>query len=102
LSPFEAWVICERFGLDKPPGRGIRQAPIVGNSSEETTGSASRANSSADPSVRSSRSREAYFERSYHDMGRDCGLTVFRLRQVEKTALAKLRGFLALRMTDES
>ena len=102
LSPFEAWVICERFGLDKPHGRGIRQAPIVRASSEETTGSASRANSSADPSVRSSRSREAYFERSYNDMGRDCGLSVFRLRQVEKTALAKLRGFLALRMTDES
>ena len=23
LSPFEAWVICERFGLGEPPGRGI-------------------------------------------------------------------------------
>ena len=102
LSPFEAWVICERFGLDKPRGRGIRQAPIVGDSSDETAGSANQANPSADPSVRSSRSREAYFERSYIDMGRDCGLSVFRLRQVEKTALAKLRGFLALRMTDES
>ena len=39
------------------------------------------------------RPRESYFQRSYIDMGRDCGLSVFRLRQVEKTALDKLRGF---------
>ena len=41
------------------------------------------------------RSRESYFSDPISIWARDCGLSVFRLRQVEKTALDKLRGFLA-------
>jgi DNA-directed RNA polymerase sigma subunit (sigma70/sigma32) len=35
-------------------------------------------------------------------MSRDCGLSVFRLRQVEKTALDKLRRILAHRTIRET
>ena len=38
LSPFEAWVICERFGLDDPPGRGIRQRSRDREPAEEKPG----------------------------------------------------------------
>ncbi len=48
LSPFEAWVIGERCGLNGKTVRG------------------------------------------FHEMTRDCGLSMYRLRQVEKTALDKL------------
>ena len=49
---------------------------------------------------RDARARESYFQRSYIDMGRDCGLSVFRLRQVERTALGKLREFLGHRIAE--
>jgi RNA polymerase sigma factor (sigma-70 family) len=102
LSPFEAWVICERFGLDEPPGRGIRRGSSGRDPEIETARSATQANAHGDPPAGGIRSRESYFQRSYIEMGRDCGLSVFRLRQVEKTALDKLRGFLGRKMTDET
>lgn len=100
LSPFEAWVICERFGLDAPPGRGIEQGstPRDPQSNKSTT---MTQNPSEDSSECGMQARAAYFRRSYMEMGRDCGLSVFRIRQVEKTALDKLRSFLGRRMNDE-
>jgi hypothetical protein len=103
LSPFEAWVICERFGLDNPPGRGIRRSsPDREPSDANDAGRMREDDVSAYSPVRGVRSRGPYFQRSYIDMGRDCGLSVFRLRQVEKTALDKLRGFLGRRIADEA
>jgi RNA polymerase primary sigma factor len=102
LSPFEAWVICERFGLGEPPGRGIHGTSSGRDRERETEKSVTLAGSSAAAQVRVTRATESYFLRSYIDMGRDCGLSVFRLRQVEKTALDKLRGFLGHRITEET
>ncbi len=102
LSPFEAWVICERFGLDELTGHGVRQRLPDRVFEEEKATSMARPDASADPPARGMRPRESYFQRSYNEMGRDCGLSVFRLRQVEKTALDKLREFLGRRMTDET
>jgi RNA polymerase primary sigma factor len=100
LSPFEAWVICERFGLDDPPGRGIRQGSPDREPAEEKAGPLPDADASASSPASGARARGSYFQRSYIDMGRDCGLSVFRLRQVEKTALDKLRGILGRRIAD--
>jgi RNA polymerase primary sigma factor len=102
LSPFEAWVVCERFGLDDPPGRRIGQRSLDREPAEERPGRLAEADTSASSPVGGARPRGAYFQRSYIDMGRDCGLSVFRLRQVEKTALDKLRGFLGRRIADEA
>ena len=100
LSPFEAWVICERFGLDDPPGRGIRQRSPDREPAEEKPGPLPDPDASANSPASGVRSRGSYFQRSYIEMGRDCGLSVFRLRQVEKTALDKLRGLLGRRIAD--
>ena len=100
LSPFEAWVICERFGLGEPPGRGIPGTSPGRDPAPETQSSATLAGPSGATPVRGTRASESYFQRSYIDMGRDCGLSVFRLRQVEKTALDKLRGFLGHRIAE--
>jgi RNA polymerase primary sigma factor len=100
LSPFEAWVICERFGLAAPPGRGIPGTSPARDPAPETQSSATLAGPSGTTPVRGTRDSESYFQRSYIDMRRDCGLSVFRLRQVEKTALDKLRGFLGHRLAE--
>jgi RNA polymerase primary sigma factor len=100
LSPFEAWVICERYGLGEPAGRGIPGSLAGRNPAPEQQRSATLAGPSGATSVRGARSSESYFQRSYIDMGRDCGLSVFRLRQVEKTALDKLRRFLGHRIAE--
>jgi RNA polymerase primary sigma factor len=100
LSPFEAWVICERFGLGEPPGRGIRATSPARDPAPDTQSSGILAGPSGATAVRGSRASESYFQRSYIDMRRDCGLSVFRLRQVEKTALDKLRGFLGHRIAE--
>jgi RNA polymerase primary sigma factor len=103
LSPFEAWVICERFGLDEPPGRGVRQSlPDCEPAEENDAGRTAEDDVSTNSPASGSRPSESYFRRSYIDMGRDCGLSVLRLHQVEKTALDKLRGFLGRQITDES
>jgi RNA polymerase primary sigma factor len=99
LSPFEAWVIRERYGLGEPsPGQGARS-----DSRRRTDGrhSAGRAPASGFPGAapaHAPRSRQSYYQRSYTEIGSDCGLSVHRVRQVEKTVLEKLRGLLALQL----
>ena len=92
LSPFEAWVIGERFGLGETAGHEPRLAVRRIDAVHETVGRTGPATPTGAGAVDTERVSEAYFQRSYIDMGRECGLSVFRLRQVEKTALDKLRG----------
>lgn len=102
LSPFEAWVICERFGLDEPLGRRSRQASSARDPGNERNRDPIHPGPSGAGSDRGTEPRETCSQRTYLEMGRDCGLTVFRLRQVERTALEKLRTILEQRMSDES
>jgi RNA polymerase primary sigma factor len=101
LSPFEAWVICERYGLGEPtPGRGVGGTPLR---PARATEKASNVVSPGQPAAAANdgpRRGEPYYQRSYFDMGRDCGLSVRRLQQVEQTALDKLRGFLSRRTSE--
>jgi RNA polymerase primary sigma factor len=96
LHPFEAWVICERFGLTLPAsdrrrtwGTTHRREPARKLADEQI----STPRLGGKPAEGSCLT-ESYFHRSYFAMGRDCGLSVHRLRQVEKTALDKLRSLL--------
>ena len=97
LSPFEAWVISERFGLGEPPGRAIRLAARPCEPAHEAENLANLTDPSGAASIDTGRGSESYFQRSYIEMGRECGLSAFRLHQVEKTALDKLRRALAER-----
>jgi DNA-directed RNA polymerase sigma subunit (sigma70/sigma32) len=103
LSPFEAWVICERFGLGEPTSdrrtRGTAQARDPAHESSQV---ASASGSVADKRDHGSRPSDCYFQRSYIEMGEDCGLSVHRIRQVEKTALDKLRAFLGQRTAERT
>ena len=95
LSPFEAWVICERYGLGEP---SLRETRLAGHRTLATAAvdkPPTRSGSLDDTQGAGRQPGESYFQRSYIDMGRDCGLSVFRLHQVEKTALDKLRRALA-------
>jgi RNA polymerase primary sigma factor len=82
LNPVEAWFIRERYGLcllipeesvwsDAGPRMGRRDDP------------------GPDPEVDST-GRPTYFHRSYQELERDCGLSRYRLAQVEQAALEKL------------
>jgi len=103
LSPFEAWVICERFGLGEPlSGRGTPRNSSERDLADETAERAILAGPAGAAAGRGLRPTQSYYHRSYIEMGRDCGLSVLRLRQVEKTALDKLRGFLSRRAPDET
>jgi RNA polymerase primary sigma factor len=103
LSPFESWVICERFGLDEPTAvRGLRRAALRRNAARKKTGSAITAKQQRSTSIHGPQTAASYYQRSYIDMGRDCGLSVRRLQQVEKTALDKLRGFLGRRAAEST
>jgi RNA polymerase primary sigma factor len=81
LSPFEAWVIRERYGFRELPPEWYGWA-------------ASRRRSAAASATEPGR---AYHHRTLSEIGRECGLTVHHVRLVEKTALDKLRKFLGPR-----
>jgi RNA polymerase primary sigma factor len=99
LSPFEAWVICERFGLGEPTSdRRIRGTARERDPAHERPHVTSPSGSVAEERDHESRSTDSYFQRSYIEMGEDCGLSVHRIRQVERTALDKLREFLGQRL----
>ncbi len=94
LSSFEAWVIRERFGL------GGRPTPAL---NEVTEYKSSGDNHNAFVNVKescTSKPRRSSCHRSYVDLGRDCGLSTHRVRQVERAALDKLRRFVLLRVGD--
>jgi RNA polymerase primary sigma factor len=101
LSPFEAWVICERFGLGEPTsGRRTRGTAREHDPAHESSQAATPSDSVAEKRDHGSRPNDSYFQRSYIEMGEDCGLSVHRIRQVEKTALDKLRAFLGQRIAE--
>ena len=103
LSPFEAWVICERFGLGPPTSdRRTRGTARDRDPASERTQMAPPSGSVGDQRDDGSRPSDSYFQRSYIEMGEDCGLSVHRIRQVEKTALDKLRAFLGQRIVERT
>jgi hypothetical protein len=103
LSPFEAWVISERFGLGEAAhGRGLRWASREHDVETKTVGGAIATASAGAAQLGGPNPSGSHYQRSYVCMGRDCGLSVHRLRQVEKTALDKLRGFLSRRVDDDT
>jgi RNA polymerase primary sigma factor len=79
LDPFEAWVICERYGF-----RDAEQSPKWEEGPKDRPVSAAE----SDPDSADSRT---YFPRTLVEIALECGLTVHRVRLVERTALDKLR-----------
>jgi len=96
LSRFEAWVIRERYGLGEPPrGEGTFRASRRRTDRGQKAG---RAPTSVIPDaepVRTPRPYQSYYQRSYREIGNDCGLSAFHIRQVEKAAVEKLGPLLA-------
>lgn len=82
LNPVEAWVLRERYGLGLKIAEEGRWA-----SSRPTAPRRDRKGEKTDPTE----TCRSYFHRTYPEMRRDCGLSYYRIRQVEVTALEKLR-----------
>jgi RNA polymerase primary sigma factor len=78
LSPFEAWVIRERYGFRELPP-------------EQYGWAASRRRSAR---VCATEPGHTYYHRTHVEIAHDCGLSVHHVRLVENTALDKLRKFL--------
>ena len=96
LSPFEAWVIRERYGFgERSPGQSTRSASRRRTDGRRTAGRAPASGLPGAAPTHVPRLSQSYYQRSYVEIGYDCGLSVPRIRQVEKTALEKLRGLLA-------
>jgi len=101
LSPFEAWVIRERYGLDEPAARqGIRSASRRQTNGANTAGRAPLPGYSGAPTACSPQRSQTYYARTYGEIGDDCGLSVHRVSQVEKIALKKLRGLLSPQLVE--
>jgi RNA polymerase primary sigma factor len=84
LNPVEAWVIRERYGL-------CMLIPDERSWSGPGPHAARRSDPAPDSDAEQSDSRPTYFHRSYPELERDCGLSKYRLQQVEEAALEKLR-----------
>jgi RNA polymerase sigma factor (sigma-70 family) len=86
LNPVEAWVIRERYGL-------CMLIPDERSWSSPGPQAARRDDPerAPDPDAELPDSRPTYFHRSYPELERDCGLSKYRLQQVEEAALEKLR-----------
>jgi RNA polymerase sigma factor (sigma-70 family) len=101
LNPFEAWVIRERYGF-----RQLRPELYGWASSGDDEGLATDEGGrmEEDPEIPSSdsscpgRRGQAFYHRTYGEIGLECGLSVHRVRLVEKTALAKLQKLLVPRL----
>jgi RNA polymerase primary sigma factor len=78
LSPFEAWVIRERYGFRELPP-------------EQYGWAASRRHSAR---VGTAQPGHTYYHRTHGEIAHECGLSVHHVRLVENTALDKLRKFL--------
>jgi len=95
LSPFEAWVIRERYGLCEPSARQGTGIDSRGwPDSRHTVGLAPESGVPRAAPAHAARPSQSYYHRSYNELSGDCGLSVHRIQQVEQTALAKLRGLL--------
>jgi RNA polymerase primary sigma factor len=98
LSPFEAWVIRERFGLGEPAAGRLARRPTTGGacdrSVEPCDSEAAKSETAPESQPILSSPRRVLFQRSYVELSEDCGLSVHRVQQVERVALAKLRGIL--------
>jgi RNA polymerase primary sigma factor len=93
LNPFEAWIIRERFGLiDAYPASDLPASEP--RKSDADTG---RTSFSDLPGAAPKRfkPRQTYYQRTYGEIGAACGLSVTRIRDIEHTALEKLRSLLA-------
>jgi RNA polymerase primary sigma factor len=107
LSPFEAWVIRERYGFRQlrpelygwaasRKEEGLRKDE-GGRMKDEPEKPSSDSSFILHPSSFPDGSGQAYYHRTYGEIGLDCGLSVHRVRLVEKAALDKLRKLLAQR-----
>jgi RNA polymerase primary sigma factor len=95
LNPFEAWVICERYGVPDFGGRqdslkALRRRTDRGHAA----GPAGKRAAQDAFQERTSRAGQSDHERSYPEIGSDCGLSVKRVRQIEKEGMEKLRALL--------
>jgi DNA-directed RNA polymerase sigma subunit (sigma70/sigma32) len=90
LNPVEAWVIRERYGLHTL----MLDDLILAESSPRTVRRVTKERVPDSPTDRFETSR-SQIRRTYTDLKCDCGLSCHRLRQIERTALDKLRRLLA-------
>jgi RNA polymerase primary sigma factor len=92
LSQFEAWIIRERFGLGALSlEKGDRSNLRWRSDSRNKSSSGAIPGGSGVAPVCSLRPSEMSEKRTYSEIGHECGLAAGRVRQVEKTALEKLR-----------
>ncbi|MGP0063511.1 MAG: sigma-70 family RNA polymerase sigma factor [Isosphaeraceae bacterium] len=93
LNPVEAWVLRERYGLSiliAGEDHWSTPNPQAARPTEDDRDSGSHPN----PPGRT----RPYFHRTYLELEQDCGLSIHRIHQVERTALNKLRNALGHRL----
>jgi len=94
LSPFEAWVIRERFGLGEWSSNPIDSSYSRRKAASQVAADQARIGRSS-PLAESARPSRSYYGRSYEDLSGDCRLSVHRVRLIERAALGKLRCILS-------
>lgn len=87
LSPVEAWILRERYGL-APRGTDKERWESLQPPSDQSD---RHKDAVDDPPTNPAASGRSYFHRTYVELHRDCGLSFYRIRQIEATALEKLR-----------
>ncbi len=86
LNPVEAWLLRERYGLAQRSSQEKWESPQPPSSR-----SARQKNKVDERPANPAASGRCYFHRTYVELHRDSGLSFYRIRQIEATALEKLR-----------
>jgi RNA polymerase primary sigma factor len=93
LSPFEAWVIRERFGLGEWSTGPL--APKHPSNTAASCGKTDETRTELPAAAVNSERGCTYYGRTFEDLSRDSGLTVHRLRLIARAALDRLRYILS-------
>jgi RNA polymerase sigma factor (sigma-70 family) len=93
LNPFEAWVIRERFGLFDSDAVAIESSKLRKKARSKPRAKVARKRQ-ASLGAKAVQVGSTYYWRTHQKLSHDCGLSVYRLRLVEQTALDKLRSVL--------
>jgi len=94
LNPFEAWVIRERFGLGEWCSDATDSSNLKKKAASHTTAATAR-RKGATAASRAARPSASYYGRTHKNLSHDCGLSVHRIRLIERAALDKLRAILS-------
>jgi RNA polymerase sigma factor (sigma-70 family) len=100
LNPFEAWLLCRRYGVELLKPFPWTRRRTEGNSSASLIAGGESPSDSPLEAASSVKARTAMFHLSFKEIAQECGLKPHRVRQIHHSVLGKLRAALERHFPD--